>query len=49
MEEAAAILKTKLSGKTCKAMTGLIEKGKEVLENGTEAAVVDATPIASDQ
>lgn len=40
---------TKMTGKTCKAMQGLIEEGKEVLEEDGTEAVIDAALIASAQ
>lgn len=39
----------KLTGKTCKAMKGLIEEGKEVLEEDGEDALIDAALIAAAQ
>jgi ferritin-like metal-binding protein YciE len=36
-------------GKTCKAMEGLVEEGKEVMEEDAEPAVMDAALIAAGQ
>jgi ferritin-like metal-binding protein YciE len=47
--EAAQLLETKPSGKVCKAMQGLIEEGKEVLEEHGKPAVIDAALIAAAQ
>ncbi len=49
LAEAAQMLDTKPGGKTCKAMQGLIEEGKEVLEEDGEPAVIDAALIAAAQ
>lgn len=46
---AAQMLETKPGGKTCKAMQGLIEEGKEVLEAEGEPVVIDAALIAAAQ
>lgn len=44
------ILQSKLSGKTCKAMQGLIEEGKEVIEEESENdALIDVLLIAAAQ
>jgi len=45
----ATMLESKPGGKVCKAMQGLIEEGKEVLEQDGEDAVVDAALIAAAQ
>jgi ferritin-like metal-binding protein YciE len=37
------------TGKTCKAMKGLVEEGKEVMEEDAEPEVMDAALIASAQ
>src|ERR1700680_4634347 len=37
----------KLSGKTCKAMEGLVEEGKEVLEEDGEPSLIDAALIGA--
>src|SRR5580704_9147581 len=39
----------KLTGKKCKAMEGLIEEGKEVLEEDGQSAVIDAALIGAAQ
>jgi ferritin-like metal-binding protein YciE len=39
----------KLTGKTCHAMTGLVEEGKEVLEEDGQSAVIDAALIGAAQ
>jgi len=49
LAEAASILEMKPTGKTCKAMQGLIEEGKEVLEESGEDAVIDVALIAAAQ
>lgn len=45
----AETLETKPGGKTCKAMQGLIEEGKEVLEEDGDESVIDAALIAAAQ
>lgn len=45
----AELLEIKPGGKTCKAMQGLIEEGKEVLEEGGDGSVIDAALIAAAQ
>lgn len=47
--QVAEMLETKPGGKTCKAMQGLIEEGKEVLEEDGEGAIIDAALIAAAQ
>jgi ferritin-like metal-binding protein YciE len=42
-------LGVKATGKTCKAMEGLIEEGKELIEEGPEPHVMDAGLIAAAQ
>jgi ferritin-like metal-binding protein YciE len=49
LAQVAQILETKPGGKTCKAMKGLIEEGKEVLDEEGEDAVIDAALIAAAQ
>lgn len=49
LAEVAQHLETKPSGKVCKAMQGLIEEGKEVLEEDGKPAVIDAALIAAAQ
>ena len=39
----------KLTGKTCRAMEGLVEEGKEVLDNSGQGAVIDAALIGAAQ
>jgi ferritin-like metal-binding protein YciE len=39
----------KLTGKTCKAMQGLVEEGKEVLEEDGQSAIIDAALIGAAQ
>ena len=46
---AAQLLEIKPTGKVCKAMQGLVEEGKEVLEEEGDDAVVDAALIAAAQ
>ena len=43
------LLGIKLSGKKCKAMEGLLEEGKEILEADGPAAVIDAALIGAAQ
>jgi ferritin-like metal-binding protein YciE len=49
LEEAAAILESKPGGKKCKAMEGLIEEAKEILEEDGDESVIDAALIAAAQ
>jgi len=49
LEEAARELEIKPSGKTCAAMKGLIEEGKEALSEGEEGPILDAAIIAAAQ
>ena len=50
LQQIAEILDEKLSGKTCKAMQGLIEEGKEVIEEESEnEALLDALLIGAAQ
>ncbi len=46
LETIAQELGAKLSGKKCKAMEGLIEEGKEVLEEEGQSPIIDAALIA---
>jgi ferritin-like metal-binding protein YciE len=39
----------KLTGKTCKAMQGLVEEGKEVLEEDGQSPIIDAALIGAAQ
>lgn len=43
------LMKIKLTGKKCKAMEGLVEEGKEVLEEEGRSAVIDAALIGAAQ
>jgi ferritin-like metal-binding protein YciE len=49
LQSIAQILEIKPGGKKCKAMEGLVEEGKEVLEEDGEGAVIDAALIAAAQ
>jgi ferritin-like metal-binding protein YciE len=49
LEQVGRQLEIKLTGKKCKAMEGLIEEGKEVLEADGPEAVLDAAIIAAAQ
>lgn len=50
LEQIGELLEVKLSGKTCKAMKGLIEEGKEILEEDIEnEALKDALMIGAAQ
>lgn len=50
LEQIGELLQQKLTGKTCKAMQGLIEEGKEVLEEESDnTALIDALLIAAAQ
>jgi len=49
LEKATQLIDTKPSGKKCKAMEGLIEEGKEVLEFKQKSAVIDALLIGAAQ
>lgn len=49
LAQIAEMMETKPSGKVCKAMQGLIEEGKEVLEEDGEDAVIDAALIGAAQ
>jgi ferritin-like metal-binding protein YciE len=49
LEELGKKLGVKLSGKKCKAMEGLIEEGKEVIEAEGPSGVIDAALIAAAQ
>ena len=49
LDRVAAILGKKLTGKTCAAMKGLLEEGKEVLEAEGPGPVIDAALIAAAQ
>jgi ferritin-like metal-binding protein YciE len=49
LNKAGKILGIKLNGKKCKAMEGLLEEGKEILEADGPAAVLDAAMIGAAQ
>jgi ferritin-like metal-binding protein YciE len=49
LDEIFAGLKEKATGKKCKAMEGLIEEGKETIEEKADPAVRDAALIAAAQ
>lgn len=49
LEEIAKMWEFKPTGKRCKAMEGLIEEGKEVLEEDGDESVIDAALIAAAQ
>ena len=50
LEKISAILDEKLTGKTCKAMQGLVEEGKEVLaEESENPSLIDALLIGAAQ
>jgi ferritin-like metal-binding protein YciE len=49
LEQVAEQLGTKPTGKTCAGMKGLIEEGKEALEEGEEGPILDAAIIAAAQ
>lgn len=49
LENIGKVLEIKLGGKKCKAMEGLIEEGKEVLEEDGDSAVIDAALIGAAQ
>jgi ferritin-like metal-binding protein YciE len=49
LEKIFKMLKTNPKGKKCKAMEGLIEEGKEVMEEDADPSVMDAALIAAAQ
>jgi ferritin-like metal-binding protein YciE len=49
LETIAEELGIKLTGKKCKAMEGLVEEGKEVLEEDGQGAIIDAALIGAAQ
>lgn len=49
LQQIAQLIETKPGGKKCKAMEGLIEEGKEVLEKDGDGSVIDAALIAAAQ
>jgi ferritin-like metal-binding protein YciE len=49
LEKVCELVGTKPTGKVCKAMQGLVEEGKEILEQDGEPTVIDAALIAAAQ
>jgi len=49
LEKIFETLGMKAKGKTCKAMEGLLEEGKEIMQEDVEADVMDAALIAAAQ
>ena len=49
LEQAAELLGMTLRGKTCKAMQGLVEEGKDVIQEDGDDAVIDAALIGAAQ
>jgi ferritin-like metal-binding protein YciE len=49
LNQIGQLLEIKLTGKKCKAMEGLIEEGKEILEEDGNPAVIDAALIGAAQ
>jgi ferritin-like metal-binding protein YciE len=49
LQKAAEIMEFKPGGKKCKAMEGLIEEGKEVLEEDGEESLIDLALISAAQ
>ena len=49
LDEVAKLLGVKLTGKKCKAMEGLIEEGKEVIDADGEPELIDAALIIAAQ
>src|SRR4051812_17369525 len=49
LQEIAEAMDIKPTGKTCKAMKGLIEEGAEVIEEDGEESVIDAALVAAAQ
>jgi ferritin-like metal-binding protein YciE len=49
LQKIAKTLEISLKGKTCHAMEGLVEEGKEILEEDGEGAVIDAALIGAAQ
>jgi ferritin-like metal-binding protein YciE len=49
LRDVAERLEIKLSGKTCKAMEGLVKEGQEVLEEDGEGPLIDAALVAAAQ
>jgi ferritin-like metal-binding protein YciE len=49
LDEIGELMEIKLTGKKCKAMEGLVEEGKEVLDEDGQSAVIDAALIGAAQ
>jgi ferritin-like metal-binding protein YciE len=49
LEKIGKSLEIKLTGKKCAAMEGLVEEGKEIIEEDGEGAVIDAALIGAAQ
>jgi ferritin-like metal-binding protein YciE len=49
LRDVAERLEIKLSGKTCKAMEGLVKEGQEVLEEDGAGPLIDAALVAAAQ
>jgi ferritin-like metal-binding protein YciE len=49
LQEIGVELNIKLTGKTCQAMKGLVEEGKEVIDEDGDGAVIDAALIGAAQ
>jgi len=49
LNQIAELLEIKLSGKKCKAMEGLLEEGKDILEEKGTSPVIDAALIGAAQ
>jgi ferritin-like metal-binding protein YciE len=49
LDEIGELMEFSLKGKKCKAMEGLVEEGKEVLEEDGQSAVIDAALIGAAQ
>lgn len=49
LQQIAEMLEIKPSGKKCKAMEGLIEEGKEMMQEDGEPALIDAAMIGAAQ
>jgi len=49
LDKIGQLMGIKLTGKKCKAMEGLIEEGKEILEEEGRSAVIDAALIGAAQ
>lgn len=49
LEEIGERMQVKVSGKKCKGMEGLLEEGKEIIDEGGDPSVIDAGLIAAAQ